>query len=154
MISPPSRNSDTPFFSKVRINNIVSTTTLVLQDQTQGKILPYFYRSLQGSPLCTILFEISLKPVYPTMVGAKFLNSWCSNYWKMHFQVKRLRVQNPTPSFCINYQVEINYSPPPSGVFLKIFLSTERGEETLTSVVDIKSKILHQNIETYCILSS
>ena len=48
------------------------------------------YRFLPIVSSCVSLS--SLKPVYPTMVGEKLSNLWCSKYWKMQLQMKILNL--------------------------------------------------------------
>ena len=52
--------------------NIVWMTTFVLQNYAQGYILSYSYKLLRALSFFRMLFEVSLKPVYSTMVGKNF----------------------------------------------------------------------------------
>ena len=95
-----------------KIINLVSITTLVFQNWTQGYILSYFY-----SPLSALFFfrefvEFSLKAVYTTMFGKKF------QIYDVHKTLKiaafilcALWENYPSNSYCTPRQSKITHAP-------------------------------------------
>ena len=65
----------------------MSIFTFDIQDSSQGYVPSYFYKLLRDLYPSRMLIELSLKPVYSTVVGKNgvYSNLWCLYSWKMRW---------------------------------------------------------------------
>ena len=125
---------------------MVLITTLVLEDEPQEYKFIFSLDHLSffcPSKKCLIFFQTSISP----WLKENLSNLWCSDYRKIHLQVKKLNLHNFTHVclgkilwvLIITPQAERNYPCPPGSIFPKSVPHKQSGGRN--------SKYLKQNKE-------
>ena len=118
---------------------------MIIQDQPQGCILPYFYRLPRELSLSITFVEFSLKPAYSTAVGLGKIFSFTvfrllqnvlvnqkieSRHFFTHFPSKTLH-----QVLTITHHTERIYSSPQAKFFRKFLFPRQKGaKETMNAI--------------------